>query len=410
MMTNYRLRIIAVLAGLLLMMALPATAQEEPPWTAWLYNRDTGQIILVDEAGTVIRDIQLPLAQAFNAYGPSIVVSPSGTHVLFSASDTTASALNAQLFVYDMRIESLVAAYPLAPDTLATNLQMNASAAIFDEESSRVALGIYMAGAATGAPVWHIVILNYRLGEPVATLVASDAPPALNIQGEVVPLIQRHDDGQVSFIAVPYNTPYRTEYPAYTWTIDTGAVEQDIRYISAGTHILPATGEAILPLYDDRLPAAQLPRDTISRLVNTLHVVDADGRRYPFYNETEDTIIRAYFIQNGERVLVQAYDDVTYLSTWRVLERDGSAAMEAIVPDSARRIYATPDGFAYTIHDAATALIHVATRADAPQVRTVWTGPEGRQVELYHVAYMPSELDAEVLIPWAQLADPVTGD
>lgn len=405
MMIKGRLGIGIMLAGLLLL-ALPAAAQETP-WTAWLYDAETGQVMLVDESGAVVRDIQLPLAQAFNAYGSSIVVSPSGAQVLFSARDTSATTLNAQLFVYDTRIESLVAAYPLSPDTLATNVQMNASGAIFDEETSRVALGIYMAGAATGAPGWHIVVLDYRIGEATATLAASDTSvTALNIRGEVVPLIQRHEAGEVSFITVPYNTPYQTEYPAYTWTIDTGAVEQDTRYVSAGTQLLPATGEAILPMYDERLPAAQLPRDTISRLVNTLHVVEADGLRYPFYNETEDTIIRAYFIQNGERVLVHLYDDVTYLSTWRVLERDGSAAMEVIVPDSARRIFATPDGFAYTIYDPATALIHVTTRAEAPQVRTVWTGPEGRQMEIVHVDYVPAPLDAETLIPWARLADP----
>lgn len=405
MMIKGRLSIGIMLAGL--MLALPAAAQEAP-WTAWLYDAETGQVMLVDESGTVVRDIQLPLAQAFNAYGPSIVVSPSGAQVLFSARDTSATTLNAQLFVYDTRIESLVAAYPLSQDTLATNVQMNASGAIFDEAASRVALGLYMAGAATGAPAWHIVILDYRIGETIATLVSSDTPvTALNIRGEVVPLIQRHEAGAVSFITVPYNTPYMVEYPAYTWNMDGGTVEEDTRYVSAGTHILPATGEAILPMYDERLPAAQLPRDTISRLVNSLHVVAADGLRYPFYNETDDTIIRAYFVQNGERVLVHLYDDVTYLSTWRVLERDGSAVMDVIVPDSARRIFATPDGFAYTIHDPATALIHVSTRAEAPQVRTVWTGPEGRQIELVHVDYVPSPLDPEALIPWARLADPV---
>ena len=366
-------------------------------WIAWLYGAQFGELRLVQPSGDTTDRLTLPLAQGFDRYGEHIAVSPSGAFVVYTARDTTTGQDSKQMFVYERPLSSLAASYALSPDTVSTTLDLFATSAIFAESSFEVAFShlIWPDGSDPTDSTWEIVVLNYRSGMASATLTSDD----YEADSFVLPVIWDYLNGVVRFALVPYATEMPLLVDLLAWDVASGDVSE-AGVVSLLADRLPATGELIFPGLDERLP---LPPEGMGPFVlNTIQVIqpqsDAPPARFPFYAADDVPLWRAFFAQNGERVMVS-----TEGGGWRLVERSGELVRELDLPDAVRRVFATPDGFVYLDEG----LTHITTRDDSFASQTNWAADPGNPLQLVHVtsvASMPAQWT-----PWARLADPVSG-
>jgi hypothetical protein len=387
----------------------PAAAQDAPAWSAWLYDPISGQVTQVAPDGTALAEFPLPLEQAYNTYPAQIAVSPSGSHIAYVASDTLTGGTSRALFVYNVSLSSSVANVPLSPLAEASTIDLAATSRIFDEASQRVAFGAVLLDRndPEAEADFTLFVLNYGTNTVEATLTGSELEIADRL---AVPVITAFDGDSVTFLAVNYAAGGAAEYAAYTWALADNTVEPNPVYQSLALDTLPATGEVIQALIDDRLPAAEqtelfgpLP------VINTLQVYDpAAGTIFPFYNETVGTLLGAWFVQNGERVLALTFNPESQANEFTLLERDGSVVSGLDVSGSVFRLLGTPDGFVYidTSRAASGVLISVPTRDGTFAEAVLYEAPEGTYPSLIHVS---SSVPApESYTPWIPLAEAET--
>jgi hypothetical protein len=266
---------------------------------------------------------------------------------------------------------------------------------------------------------WEIAVIDYRLGVTVSTLSSEDEAAA-QLETSLLPFIRRYAGDEVTFLTVYYATEAYPQYPAFTWNTETGEVTPDEVSWSLNDDTLAATGEVIRRRYDERLPAALSREEAIGdfgpKVYNVLRAYDPTaGTTHVFYNDSDEDIDYAIFIQNGERVLVRAHSTLdTALLRWVVIERDGAevaevaeVAMPQIVQRVYRPVHGTPDGFAYLEQNGTPALIHVNTRSGVFEPEIVWTGEAQTAPELVYV--QSHATPPESYTPWANLVEP-TGE
>jgi hypothetical protein len=391
---TFRALLWTLLAGLMLL-AAPVHAQSAAAWTAWIFDPGTGQVSQVNAAGEITGAFSLPLGIAFDQYTTQVAASPSGAHVAYIMADSASGTVNRQLMVHNVASGATAASYSLDPNTRANSLEFNRDALIFDEASMQMAFGYTTTGEA-GNLVWRIVIIDYRTGLTPYTLRSEDASAA-GVPGDAVPVIGHFRSGRITFFAVPVGGVDSLTHPAFVWDTGAGTVTPATAFDTPRSDYWSATGEFVVPAYDDRLAGAQ-------GLPNTVQVYDSNaGVRFPFYHDAELSIRQALFVQNGERVLVQRYDPATGGSRWALLDRDGTLVDEPDLPDTARQFYGTVEGFVY-LENGGT-LVRVETREALTQ-SAVWSGG-GSQVLIYvNSAAIPG-----AYIDWARLAgaQPVDG-
>ena len=398
-------RLIMIMLALLLVIGLRPVEQARAQltaassWTAWLYGAQFGELRLVQPNGDTLDRLTLPLAQGFDSYGEHIAVSPSGSFVVYTARDTTTGQNSQQMFVYERPLGSLAASYALNPATASTTLDLYPTSASFSENTFEVAFShlIWEDGTDPSDSRWEVVVLNYRSGMASATLTSDD----YDAESFVLPVVWDYVDGVVRFALVPYATEMPPLVDLLAWDIASGEVSEG-GVVSLWADRLPSTGEVIFPSLDERLPEPQ-QRGMGPFALNTVQVIqpepDALPARFPFYAADDVPLWRAYFVQNGERVLVDLMDD----ESWRLVERSGDVVAALDLPDSAQRVFATPDGFVYLDEG----LTHVNTRDGSFESETNWANDPGNPLRLVHVtsvASMPAEW-----MPWARLAEPVRG-
>lgn len=369
----------------------------ESNWTAWLYGSQFGELRLVQPNGDTLDRLTLPLAQGFDRYGEAIAVSPSGAFVVYTARDTTTGQDSQQMFVYERPLGSLAASYALHPATVSTTLDLNAAPVIFSESRFEVVFGhlVWPDDVDPSEASWELVVLNYRSGMVSASLTSDD----YGDESFVVPVVWDYHNGIVRFTLVPYATEMPLLVDLLAWDVGSGSV-REAGVVSLLGDRLAATGEVIFPGLDERLP---VPQGMGPFSLNTVQVIQPDPdpnalpARFPFYAVEDMPLWDAYFVQNGEHVLV-ALDD----GSWRLVARSGDVVRSLDLPDAVRRVFATPDGFVYLDEG----LTHVTTRGDAFESTTNWASDPGNPLQLAHVssvAAMPGQWT-----PWAQLAEPLT--
>jgi|GEM_PF-1479367 len=393
---------------------LTSAAQEAsiPAWTAWLYDGATGTVTAVGADGLVSREFVLPLAQAFNAYGANIAVSPSGKWIAYLGSDSSASVPNRSLFVYDVALESIVASYQLAPEEEATSLDLYPTPFMFDEATNRVSFGtiFFDRTNADVPPAWKIIVLNTNTSA-VEAMLSSDNPNTATVMGEnflIIPVIRRFSEGLVTFMTVYYATGGAPQYPAFTWDIATDEITTDTIFTISNSDYLLTTGEVLSAVLDERLPVTSVQPVGPIPVFNAIQVYDpASNSTYPFYTSADEILNGAYFVQNGERVMVSVYSDELGI-VWTLLERDGTVIAQPDLPPTAYIIVNTPDGFLYSeaspSTEEGTRIIAVDTRSGDFTQNVIYTAPAQQYPLLAYVQI--NAPPSTTYIPWSQVADP----
>jgi hypothetical protein len=159
----------------------------------------------------------------------------------------------------------------------------------------------------------------------------------------------------------------------------------------------PPTGETLLIVPDAHFPAMPISPN------NSLHVYDPTSQsRYPFYTADHIALMDAWFVQNGQRILLRGMQ-AGGQGVWLLLERDGRVT-RPFLPYDRRDIHGTTRGFLYL------ALENEQTRLMGCDVEAIFSdrqywADEGRWT-IVHIKNIAETYGPFML--WAQLAEPIT--
>jgi len=243
-----------------------------------------------------------------------------------------------------------------------------------------------------------------RSNDPLLAVLGLPAQPG------ITPIVQRNQSGSVTFTLIMTGTEGASEYPSYTWNVDSNAVTGDIAYPTLDNDTLAATGEVVMSMSDARLPNAS--STFIFFQANSLHVYDpVQNGRYPFYNQQDVSLFSPRFVQGGERVLAAASDAAGLATTWQVIERSGALVGPIPTPSNIASVAGVPDGFVYTtdtFNPGATTLVFVNTRDGLDAGAPVWTSAPGATPQIMWAG--GTGFSSQAALPgWAQLAAPEPG-
>ncbi|MBC8100155.1 MAG: hypothetical protein H7Y11_11985 [Armatimonadetes bacterium] len=360
-----------MIVSILLLIGMTTGSQAQTAvWTAWLYAPATGSITQVDSSGTVVGGFTLPLAQAFNAYGTAIVVSPSGRYVAYTVYDSTQTIPNIALFVYD----HLIGATRLTVDVTdsdALGYQFDATALAFDEQTERFAFGYLVEPDA-----WQVVVGDMQSGTVLTTLTAAD-DPALADLGAIIPVVRRLDGSSVWFTALQADLDDQAPYSAFQADVITKQIVADTVYTTLLTDTDPLTGLVLTAGVDDTQ-------------ANTIEIVNPDATRTVLYTEPNAMIEQVRWVEfdaeGSARALVQLYDAATEQSGLKLLNRDGTLATELV--GTLEQLRGVPNGFiGLFMSDGVWALAHVNTLEAELTRRTLWNSAPGDAISLVHVMW-----------------------
>ncbi|MCB9450446.1 MAG: hypothetical protein H6672_03355 [Anaerolineaceae bacterium] len=368
---------IVALAGLLLA-SVVAVQAGGPPWSAWLYAPDTGQVVMAGADGSVLYDFALPLPQGFDGLPGQIAVARGGTLLAYVARNSDTG--EHQLRVYDVVGQNARVAYNL-PAITGDTFTIWASELNFNSSDSALAYGYALTDGG-----WEVIVVDTFLGDLLYQL-RSDNPVLADQPGNVpdaTPFVQRFDDDSVLF-TLSGGATYRWSLPDGTVTyVGTSAYPGDMDTFAP-------TGETVMALDDPALPGP------------SLQVYDpATGTRFPFYNEPEVLEAAHFlqsprFVQNGERVAVLAGNRL------RLLERDGSVVGDLTLSGMAA-LRGLTDGLVFTLWDGTTTSLIVANTRDSGlnQPQVLWSSAAG---ELFQLAWVQDRrlVPYGPYLPWAHL-------
>ncbi len=385
-----------ILIGLLSVLWM--THAQDSTWSVWLYDPDSGDMLRIDEDGTVRGNAHITLPDGYGRYPGDIAVSHGGG---LAAYVVTNDAQERLLVVYDLTNGRITTTYALPmPHIGALNaydqLALTPTTLVYNGDDTALAFSTWLGGEG-----WQIIVLDVR-GDVLMTLSHTD--PALRshpaIHGGQLPIVQQHREGRVTFTVQRENAQMFVHN--YTWDTTTNIIRADVAYSSIYADTLHPGGEVVTSLPDYEFPALE---DGIARnewAYNTLAIYNPlTFTRFPFYSTETYSLSDVFFAQGGERVLVRGINGEGRIS-WLVIGRDG--VVEHTLPNADRRdITMTPDGFTFlTTHRDSLVLVETSTR-DFDAGRTVWVDER-----LTWRVVWTSAVSSGSDVLWARLHDGVT--
>jgi hypothetical protein len=407
-------RLMVLVIGLSL--CVSAARAQDVGWNAWLYEPDGGQLILVDETGAVQRQLILPIDIAFDSYSYNVTLSRSAKWVAYVI--TSSTSYESQLRVYDINANTLDS-FTL-PRLIADSIGFSTNSLAFNDADSALAYG-YSADDGGGRGHWDIGVFDLATGSTLFNLASSDsvvAAAGIRADQGWTPIVESYQGGKITFVMGLSGTEGQPVNQGYTWDPASNTLQPNVAYPTFTNDTFVATGEVIMPMMDERLPneAASLP---IPYQQNTVQVYDpVTQSRFPFFADPKWNINAAYFVQNGQRILISALnlEDQTSLDPrfWALLERDGTLVGNLPMPPEVTSVHGLLNGFIYTTNTTstegtATALMVVDTTVGLDVNHVVWSSAVDEKARIIWASDRQFQGQASLTFrPWARLADSVT--
>jgi hypothetical protein len=355
---------------LMMIGALPAKAGG-PPWSAWLYDAENGEVVLVGADGSVMSTLDLPMGQGFNLPPQNVAVSRSGTLIAFLA--TNGDTQDRQFRVYDTAGQSIKVAYNL-PKAVAESTSIHADDGTFSDTEREAAIGYALDGGK-----WEVAAFDIASGQLLKTLT-SDTVKDVQAEGTLVPVVVRFNQQAVTFLLVAAFTETQPRYSSFTWSLNDDSVQPAPAYTTLEFDVFQPTGEIVRAAVDPALPnqAAAFPYFQ----ANVLDVYLPDtSEAFTFYNAPERTLYRPRFVEQGKRILAAAADQEGN-TVYRLIERDGKVASAFEAP-GLNGLRGLTDGFLYSAEtDGTSRLVYVNTTGDHLNAQVVWSSGGGQPFRL----------------------------
>ena len=388
-----------------------SAAQDEIPWTTWLYDSNHAHAVQLAQTGLLINDESLPIPAIYApgtfTLSRGLAVSYDGARLAYSVTGTDPAGQQiTTLIVYDVASDAVLLTYQPPVPIGADALSLSRHPALFNLTGSAIAYS-YAVGVTPEEQRWHLIVFDTLTHNQLSELDNNN--PTItrqNYEGQIAPVllpaINYYEGATVNFSLVAYaSMAFGQESTNFDWDVITGRLLETNQFPNLAGDYLPRIGDSIVPISDARVIAdeAAMP------YANALHVYRADmGARIPFYATSALEMLRVDFVQNGEKIVAQG-ENLTDLTPLAILvERNGIARALPALNLFEREIIGTPTGFLYLSDSQPQVAIHALTDQNPPEQTALWVAPPDTQ--FIPVWATPPERDTQYPA-WAQLAPPL---
>jgi hypothetical protein len=344
-------------ALMLLITAGGASAQDDADWTVWLYNQETGTFTQLSSTGETLQQIDVPHSTGYDWYGYYAAVSPDGQSVAYGeASGEDMNSFNAEIVLYDVNQDRMLATYPLMPNlnALTTSMELfNAatSSITFDAESDSVAFGYAYRYNPNNPDVYHWQIVAIDFTEPApAPFYILDSAVASSRLGTRPDALYNVTDLQyvgttVRFTLQPVFTGQGLSAVTAEWNIETNGIQvvEDVVSLFGDeanglrVELLAPAGQ---PSSEEMMGGPSFTRVSLQ---------DAEtGEQDMIFELEEGWVMGAKFVQNSERIAVTTFHPDHELATLVVIDLEGKEhARFEDVANVIGDIWSTREGFVF---------------------------------------------------------------
>jgi hypothetical protein len=289
---------------LIIVSAAPALAQDAAPWTAYLYNNATRELVSVALDGAQAAH-DLGLAPDVYPMQSDFPVSPDGRQIAYCITlyDPNGAPPATALIVRD-----LAAAVDAARVELGSTIGCDVGG--FSADGAQVAVGVVRGYPGDPAldpslPIWSVMLVDVATG--AIQEIANSLSPGIDTSTDearfsILPMFQYFGDGEIVFALQPFGSEGNPGAPAYRWRAASGTLERVRGWGGFGIDYLEATGElAWLDLDPARVsgtPMGPMP------IYNVVKITDGNGVDSIVYESGEWLPYDVEFIDGGRRLLV----------------------------------------------------------------------------------------------------------
>lgn len=295
-------RKLLLILTLIMVSAAPAFAQDAAPWTAYLYNVSTRELVSVALDGAQAA-YDLGLAPEVYPMQSDFPVSPDGQKIAYCI---PVYDPNGAPPVTTLVVRDLAAAVDAARVELGSAIGCDVGG--FSGDGAQVAVGIVRGYPGDPAldpnlPIWSVMLVDTATGaiQEIANSLSIDTSTD-EARFSILPMFQYVDDGEMVFALQPFGSEGNPGAPAYRWTAASGLLERVQGWGGFGIDYLEATGElAWLDLDPARIsgtPLGPMP------IYNVVKITDASGVESIVYESGEWLPYDVEFIDGGRRLLV----------------------------------------------------------------------------------------------------------
>jgi hypothetical protein len=368
-----------IIIGSISLSLLATSAQAR--WSIWVYQAESGRLLRVDNQGSVIA------TQDIAASAQNLVIAPNGDKAAYLISSR-------QLIVKDLNNGSQIAAIGLSeigiPHDEHDRLLLYQAA--FDESSNNLVYAEILGGLGWQIHLYDLNSAMIRYTLRYRDAMASNFP---TLHAGIIPQIQSIYGDTITFNVDP-RLPIGIH--SYHWFYRGAILSETVAAPNFESAYFPYSGDIVNPLADNRFPAENEDFRFDFEQHNSLHAYVLANGRFPFFFDPELDLEQVWFIQAGERLLVQAYvDEIRHV--WIILGRDGNEIRRQ--PVAGTDIVGTPDGFVYATRvENQTAIVEVDTRTLANAGETLWLQPG-----IWRIVWAGQNQPENTLPAWTQLGD-----
>lgn len=343
----------------------PVYAQE---WTVWLYQTQDNLLLHLSNTGDVLDTRIIPVDEGY-ANPHTLVFSPDLSLMVTVAQGE--ASFKQRLTLYTAGTDDVRYIYDLPP---LNNASFNADDQIFISErgftsdSTQFAFVSFIGGLG-----WTIHVLDTVSGEIINTLPYNHSQVIKQpyLHSASIPQIQMFEDDSIGFLIRNEDNNPSPQGHSYAWFLIADQLRETIAFPNRYNDHLAETGETIIPLPDRQFPSdnPHLPRSRLQHNVVKVHFA-GEQIRYATISRPALDLLDAWFIQGGERILIEAWED-EIRTRWLIYDRNGNEVRN--LPSAGYDLTASPDGFLYlTELNDKTILVHVNTRQFETAGDTVW--------------------------------------
>lgn len=366
-------------------------------WTVWLYHPDDGLLVQLDAQGTVLHTRTTSTNDGYLIPQPVVF---SQDQMLMATVAQAETSFRQRLTLYDVDSEEVIFVYDLpALDDTPFNVddRLILSDNAFSQNNEHLVFVSFIAGLG-----WTIHVVDTATGDITFTLPFNHPQVSQQpyLQSTDIPQIALLRDNMLGFYINKRDGNPSPQGHSYAWFLISDQVRETMAFPNANHDIL-ASGETIYPLPDKRFPSDNKTIPIIRPHHNMIYVYQVgDDTRYPSITRPELDLIKTKFIQGGERILIEAWED-DIRTRWLVYDRNGVEIRN--LPMAGTDVTATEDGFLYlTELQDKMVLVHVNTRSFETAGDTLWVD-EGD----WQIISATSALSNN-LLPFAQLENAET--
>lgn len=374
-----------------------STISHAQDWTVWLYHDEDGLLLHLDADGDVLDTRIVPTDDGYNI--PDTIVF-SHDQMLMATVATADTSFRQRLTLYQVDTEEAIFVYdlPLIDNTpFNVDDRLILSDHAFSPDDDLLVFVSFIGGIG-----WTIHIADTTTGDITQTLTF-DHPqvgqqPYLH-SADIPQIVRLQDDILHFYIDNVAGNPSPQGH-SYAWFLIAEQLRETIAFPNANYDTL-STGEAVYPLPNIHFASdnEDIPRTQSHHNVVYVYQAAAD-HRFPSIARPELDLLQAWFIQGGERILLEAWED-EIRTRWLIYDRNGNEVRN--MPKAGYDITVTHDGFLYmTELNEKAVLVNVISRTFETAGDAVWVDEGNWQILSTTVALSGD------LLPFAQLANSET--